>query len=151
MIFLWIFLIFLKMEILHNLFQIRQCKIYLFMWPMWPRGHFGYPPSPPHVQPLSFREPLSPSASLTTGYMNVPLFKFGVFSRLWLRWKILLLEMIFKPHQIQISCFSRHFYDVNIILILIQIHSTNFDEKNDLMTESLRKWLFPCVHRQIKK
>ena len=36
--------------------------------------------------------------------------------------------MIFKTHQIQISCFSRHFYEVNLILVLPQIHWTNFDK-----------------------
>ena len=32
-------------------------------------------------------------------------------------------------HQIWISYFSRHFYEVNLILVLPQIHWTNFDEK----------------------
>ena len=36
--------------------------------------------------------------------------------------------MISKTHQIQTSCFSRHFYVVNLILVLPQIHWTNFDE-----------------------
>ena len=31
-------------------------------------------------------------------------------------------------HQIWISFFSRHFYEVNLILVLPQIHRTNFDE-----------------------
>ena len=33
-----------------------------------------------------------------------------------------------ETHQIQISCFSRHFYEVNLFLVLAQIHWTNFDE-----------------------
>ena len=40
--------------------------------------------------------------------------------------------MIFKTHQIQISCFSRHFYEVNLILVLPQIHQMNFDERKIL-------------------
>ena len=36
--------------------------------------------------------------------------------------------MISKTHQIQISCFSRHSYVVKLILVLSQIHWTNFDE-----------------------
>ena len=31
-------------------------------------------------------------------------------------------------HQIWISYFSRHFYEVNLFLVLAQIHWTNFDE-----------------------
>ena len=31
-------------------------------------------------------------------------------------------------HQIWISYFSRHFYEVNLILVLPQIHWTNFDK-----------------------
>ena len=34
-------------------------------------------------------------------------------------------------HQIWISYFSRHFYEVNLILVLTQIHWMNFDETND--------------------
>ena len=34
---------------------------------------------------------------------------------------------IFKTHQIKISCFSRHFYEVNLIWVLALIHWTNFD------------------------
>ena len=41
---------------------------------------------------------------------------------------VFFIEMIFKTHQIQISCFSRHFYEVNLFLVLPQIHWTNLDE-----------------------
>ena len=37
------------------------------------------------------------------------------------------IKIIFETHQIQISCFSRHFYEVNLILVLALIHWTNFD------------------------
>ena len=36
--------------------------------------------------------------------------------------------MISKTHQIQTRCFSRHFYVVNFVLVLPQMHWTNFNE-----------------------
>ena len=41
----------------------------------------------------------------------------------------LFLEIILKTHQIQISCFSRHFYVVNLILLSVLHFWTNFDER----------------------
>ena len=39
-------------------------------------------------------------------------------------------------HQIWISYFSLHFYQVNLILVLTQIHWMNFDGKKILFTIS---------------
>ena len=53
----------------------------------------------------------------------------------------ILQKIVFKMPQSQISYFSCHFYEMNLIWILIQIHLTNFYEKKNylyFMTQALK-------------